>query len=647
MKAASPAAEAPPRPPTRGPREALGWLVPTLVIGYVAIVAGLLALHGIHQDEKRDALASLDRDEVALRRTVVDALAGALEAHLVDLEARVDRALADPFTPADDLLLIDRRPPTSGSNAARAEVVLPPRATASGPTLVLAVLRAEAQRDDTLARTALSEEVAAERLALGDALARAEAGVPLSLAADAWLDHRARFSLRAELDLPLAVRAIEALAARSALEPELARTLLRDGVTRPDGVVPGLMAAILRARDKLPLADLSALAARVVPIAKRMLVRTDDFEARLGSLAEPPLDPESLLASASTPFPDRALRLARDPIRPASAWVLEPETSPSRVLGVRVDVYTIIGVHRARLIAAGRMEDDAQIAASPLGAIRTTQFDEARREVEARAVLKAMPLVAVAILGLAVVALAIVLQRRRTAFIALRTHLLTAVTHELKTPLASIRALAETLEDKLSDTPAAKDYPHRIVQSAERLTFLIDNVLSFTRLEGGAWKPRLVSVPLVELDAMIDDFFANDLVPRARPVDLEVRVAPELLDQHLDLDRDLLFLMLSNLVDNAARYARAERVHVTITASPAARGVVLAVADDGPGLAGTMLTEASPRTGPGRARSTGLGLAICRAVMNLHDGRFRVARSDAHGTTFEATFPIRRPGGPA
>jgi signal transduction histidine kinase len=623
--------------------------VPTLVIGYVAIVAGLLALHGIHQDEKRDALASLDRDEAALRRTVVDALAGALEAHLVDLEARVDRALADPFTPADDLLLIDRRPPTSGSNAARAEVVLPPRATATGETLVGALLDAEVRRKDTLAlaRTALSEEVAAERLALGDALARAEAGVPLSLAADAWLDHRARFSLRAELDLPLAVRAVEALAARSALEPELARTLLRDGVTRPDGVVPGLMAAILRARDKLPLADLSALAARVVPIAKRMLVRTDDFEARLGSLAEPPLDPESLLVSASAPFPDRALRLARDPIRPASAWVLAPETSASRVLGVRVDVYTIIGVHRARLIAAGRMEDDAQIAASPLGAIRTTQFDSAGREVEARAVLKAMPLVAVAILGLAVVALAIVLQRRRTAFIALRTHLITAVTHELKTPLASIRALAETLEDKLSDTPAAKDYPHRIVQSAERLTFLIDNVLSFTRLEGGAWRPRLVSVPLVELDAMIDDFFASDLVPRARPVDLEVRVAPELLDQHLDLDRDLLFLMLSNLVDNAARYARAERVHVTITASPAARGVVLAVADDGPGLAGTTLTEASPRTGPGRAKSTGLGLAICRAVMDLHDGRFRVARSDAHGTTFEATFPIRRPGGPA
>jgi len=73
------------------------------------------------------------------------------------------------------------------------------------------------------------------------------------------------------------------------------------------------------------------------------------------------------------------------------------------------------------------------------------------------------------------------------------------VSHDLRTPLASIRLQAETLMRRLRGNPEARDYPERIVRDVDGLSFLVENILSFNRLEHGGWQPRRADVSLREL----------------------------------------------------------------------------------------------------------------------------------------------------
>jgi len=245
----------------------------------------------------------------------------------------------------------------------------------------------------------------------------------------------------------------------------------------------GFFVLLLGARNRLSRADFDLLLARSLAIAKP-LVRVDDVVARARA--------EDIGLPADFLTPEPGLVVAGD-------WVARNTARRGEAIGRRVALSAIVAaierdVGGATLtLASGSMTLGANLP----------DWDAARACADKRLLLKAIPLGLVALLAVTECVLALLLQRRRATYIELRGKLLAAVTHELKTPLASIRALAETLELRLADHPGARDYPRRIVVSSERLEFLVDNVLSFARLEREAWKPRMAPLAVVDLTAWL------------------------------------------------------------------------------------------------------------------------------------------------
>lgn len=601
-----------------------------LAAGFVALMVGIAVLAGVVVDARDDALERSNRGRETLELLAASDLEQALARDLDGVAADVDRALADPLGPDAELA------------CATVDAVLLPRpgAVVDGAAAASRVgaLLALADRDTPDIEGALPDPVERDRVVLARA-----AATPGGL--DAWLDHRVHFALALDLELATTVLALERLEAAHALDPALAKALLRDGVRRPDGDAPGLFPALVRARARLPAEDLARLFARARAVAERVVVQVDDVAGRLATPAPDAADLATLraLAARTAATPPHASA----PLLACATRCYALRADGPRVIGRAVDVARHLDALARRYVAAGRVAPEARLElarAEPLAVtIASPEWEAERGTIERRFLLEAIPLGAVAALGAAVSVLALVLQRRRAAYVDLRGQLLSVVTHELKTPLAGIRALAETLEVRLRGAPEARDYPRRIVASAERLGFLVDNVLSFARLDRGAWKPRLEPILVADLGPWL----AADPVARApRPVDLELALPPGLA---VSADPDLLRLLLANLVDNAARHATADRVAIRVAAARDARGVRLTVSDDGPGLGALdparafALAPAPPRRATTAAatspRGTGLGLSMCRMIVDLHGGAIAVSETGPGGTTIAVTLP--------
>jgi two-component system sensor histidine kinase KdpD len=222
----------------------------------------------------------------------------------------------------------------------------------------------------------------------------------------------------------------------------------------------------------------------------------------------------------------------------------------------------------------------------------------------------------------------------------LRAALLTSLSHDLKTPLASILgAITALRQDRDLYGEMARDELESMIQDeAERLGRFVANLLHMTRLEAGAIIPDRQPVDVGEV--------IGSAIRQAAPVlgshPLKVDLDPGL--PLLDLDAGLLEHVLVNLLDNAAKYAPAASP-ITLRARQEAEGVSVAVADEGPGLPPgdpeqvfEMFRRVLGRERP--TAGTGLGLAICRGFVEAFGGRIRAAnRADGPGAVFTITFP--------
>jgi len=214
-----------------------------------------------------------------------------------------------------------------------------------------------------------------------------------------------------------------------------------------------------------------------------------------------------------------------------------------------------------------------------------------------------------------------------------REAILRSVSHDLRTPLGGIRAAATELSSGARhDEPTQRALLGVIDQETDRLDRLVANLLSLSRSRAGALRPNLRPVDVEELLTTA----ATRLARYAGSVAIEVD-APELPE--VDGDYLLLEQLVTNLLENAIRHSPADG---TVRASAHVDGpeVVLAVEDDGPGVPAEdrdAIFEAFETRG-GRG-STGLGLAICRAVAHAHHGSIGVEASDAGGARFVVRLP--------
>jgi len=223
----------------------------------------------------------------------------------------------------------------------------------------------------------------------------------------------------------------------------------------------------------------------------------------------------------------------------------------------------------------------------------------------------------------------------------LRNSLLAALSHDLRTPLTILVGLAESLA--LTKPPMSSDQletAEAIQDEARRMSTLVSNLLDMARIESGEvrlnleWQPleEVVGVALDSSRVMLKQHHVEVRLPRDLPL--------------VRFDALLIERVLVNLLENASKYTPAGST-VVLAAEVVADKLKVSVSDDGPGLpAGSEERLFQKFTRGDRESATpgvGLGLAICRAIVESHQGRITAANRPGGGVTFAFTLPLGRP----
>lgn len=218
-----------------------------------------------------------------------------------------------------------------------------------------------------------------------------------------------------------------------------------------------------------------------------------------------------------------------------------------------------------------------------------------------------------------------------------RSALLRSVSHDLRTPLATIRAVATDLRDGAAyDDATRAELLSTVCDESERLDRIVANLLSLSRIEAGAFTPDRQAVPM---DELVEDRIRR-LRPLFRNARLQVELAPDL--PLADADYTQLDLVLTNLLENAARHAP-DGSTVRISGRRRGETVEVRVADEGIGVpdwAAARVFEPFRRGEKGG--TSGIGLALCKAIVEAHAGRIWVERTVGGGATFVFTVPAHR-----
>ncbi len=225
---------------------------------------------------------------------------------------------------------------------------------------------------------------------------------------------------------------------------------------------------------------------------------------------------------------------------------------------------------------------------------------------------------------------------------ALRAALLSSISHDLRTPLSSIKASATSLlqEDVQWDEEARRSFARAIEQEADRLNRLVGNLLDMSRIEGGALKPEKEWYPIDEL--------IHDVLGHMQPLLQGRTVCTDLPDDLPPIELDYLQIdqVVTNLVENAVYYTPPESP-IELSARYEHGEVIVSVADRGPGIAPAdrehifdkFYRVLGKQRGAG-SRGSGLGLAVCKGLVEAHGGRIWVENREGGGAIFRFTLPV-------
>lgn len=220
-----------------------------------------------------------------------------------------------------------------------------------------------------------------------------------------------------------------------------------------------------------------------------------------------------------------------------------------------------------------------------------------------------------------------------------RRQFVTHASHELKTPIASILALAEAVRDaSLSEPDKAQQFAERLVQESERLSRLVADLLDLSRVED----PGTIASAVADLSAIASRELADaHEQARAKGVALQGEIVEGVSVRG---DESQLALMIRNLIDNAISYTPAEGA-VTLDVWADEDDAIVKVTDTGVGIPlrhQARVFERFYRVDPGRSREaggTGLGLAIVKHVADLHGGHVELTSELDEGSTFTVRLP--------
>jgi two-component system phosphate regulon sensor histidine kinase PhoR len=231
--------------------------------------------------------------------------------------------------------------------------------------------------------------------------------------------------------------------------------------------------------------------------------------------------------------------------------------------------------------------------------------------------------------------------RANAALASMKSDFVAAVTHELKTPVASIRLVGDTLSNGRYTSPkTVQEYARLLSVEASRLGNSIDNLLTYARYSSS----RVASA--TERATVEPADLVEDALQGFRPVlanlefDLVIDVPSDL--PQISVDRPAMIQALDNIVDNAIKYSTIDK-HLAVTGTATAKSVTLTIRDRGTGIDRKDLSrvfERFYRGGNVVASGSGLGLPIAKRIVESHGGRIEVRSTSGEGTEVDVTLPI-------
>jgi signal transduction histidine kinase len=231
--------------------------------------------------------------------------------------------------------------------------------------------------------------------------------------------------------------------------------------------------------------------------------------------------------------------------------------------------------------------------------------------------------------------------RREFALVRMQSDFVSAVSHEFRTPLTSMRLITEALEDdRVPDPVRLRDSYHSLSRATERLHRLVEDLLDFRRMESGAIEYRMRSLDAAETVRNVTEEFRKEVEERGFRVRVEANEGAR-----IKADESALSRALWNLLDNAAKYS-GDSQDIDVSLQRDGSRVCVSVTDRGVGIAPEEQTqlfakfyrgENAKRSG---IRGTGIGLAMVAQIAAAHGGRVSVVSEPGHGSTFTMSLPV-------
>lgn len=253
-------------------------------------------------------------------------------------------------------------------------------------------------------------------------------------------------------------------------------------------------------------------------------------------------------------------------------------------------------------------------------------------------------LVIVSILTVAIMAAGVI--RRNMRLTSIKNDLVATVTHELKTPIASTRMLVDTLlGDETLDEPRAREYLRLIAKENTRLSHLIDNFLTFSRMQRNKRVFKMAMAKAGDITNTAVEAAGDKFHMAGCRLDVEVaRDLPTIM-----ADSDALVTVVMNLLDNAYKYTE-EGKHIVLRTYASGASICFEVQDNGIGLSRRAAKRVFDRFYQADQRLSragggcGLGLSIVQSIVTAHGGSLSVESEPGSGSTFTVRIPVAPSG---
>jgi two-component sensor histidine kinase/tetratricopeptide (TPR) repeat protein len=225
----------------------------------------------------------------------------------------------------------------------------------------------------------------------------------------------------------------------------------------------------------------------------------------------------------------------------------------------------------------------------------------------------------------------------------IKSDFVSSVSHELKTPLTSIKALAERLQEgKVKDQSKAGQYFSIISQDTEKLTRLVKNILDFSKIEEGKKEYEFTETDVAQfVTQQIENFRKVEIQKGAK---IHAQIPKDI--PHLFVDRDALSQAIINLIDNATKFSP-DKKEIFVNLKSDTEKVIVEVKDQGAGIPQDEINKIFDKFYQGKSTlrlsvtGTGLGLTLVRHIVEAHGGRISVESKIGQGSTFSLIFPLR------